>query len=282
MTPKGDPRPIGVFDSGVGGLTVFRAMERALPGESLVYLGDTARVPYGTKSPDTVTRYSREAARFLRGHDVKMVVVACNTASSVAMEAVQEEAGVPAVGVIVPGAHRAVQATRGHHIGVIGTRATIQSGAYVKAILSMDPDAEVLTRPCPLFVPLAEEGWTDNDVAHAVAREYLRPFREADVDTLVLGCTHYPLLKSVIGAESGEGVTLVDSAESVAAAVRDRLRAEPDLAAPTHGYEAGHRFYVTDVPGPFVDVAERFLGRELRHLERADLTGEGAPSHHRP
>lgn len=266
-----DPRPIGVFDSGVGGLTVFKAMESALAGESLVYLGDTARVPYGTKSAGTVTRYSIEAARFLRKHDVKMVVVACNTASSVAMDEVASEAGVPALGVIVPGAKRAVSLTANGRIGVIGTRATVHSESYATAIHRLMPAAEVVSRPCPLFVPLAEEGWTDNDVARSIAEVYLKPFRDAGMDTLVLGCTHYPLLKQIIGEVAGEGVSLVDSAESVAAEVRERLVNDPDLAAPPDPGIREHRFFVTDDPGPFVNVAERFLGRALDHLEQASL-----------
>jgi glutamate racemase len=207
---SGDPRPIGVFDSGVGGLTVYRALEASLPGESMVYLGDTARVPYGTKSSETVLRYSREASRFLRSHDVKMIVVACNTASSVAMEAVAAESGVPAIGVIGPGARAAVARSTSSRIGVIGTRATIHSGAYALAIHAIAPDAEVISRPCPLFVPLAEEGWTDDDVAYRVAERYLEPLRDARIDTLVLGCTHYPLLKSTLQRVAGDRVPRVD------------------------------------------------------------------------
>ena len=266
----GDPRPIGVFDSGVGGLTVFRALEAALPGESLVYLGDTARVPYGTKSAETVLRYSREAARFLRAHDVKMIVVACNTASSVAMEAVAAESGVPAIGVIGPGARAAVARSSSRRIGVIGTRATIHSGAYALAIHTIAPDAEVVSRPCPLFVPLAEEGWTDDDVARRVAARYLEPLRDAGIDTLVLGCTHYPLLKITLQAVAGDAVALVDSAESVAAEVRARLDADRALRAPD-GTPPARRFFVTDAPGPFADVAARFLGRAPEQLDQADL-----------
>lgn len=266
----GDPRPIGVFDSGVGGLTVFRALEDALPHESMVYLGDTARVPYGTKSAETVLRYSREAARFLRGHDVKLIVVACNTASSVAMEAVAAESEVPSIGVIGPGARRAVQTSSTHRIGVIGTRATVGSGAYTVAIHALAPDARVVSRPCPLLVPLAEEGWTDDDIARAVARRYLAPLLDEGIDTLVLGCTHYPLLKPVLHEVAGDDVDLVDSAESVAAEVRARLADDPDQAAPA-GHAPVRRFFVTDVPGPFADVAARFLGRAPESLDQTDL-----------
>ena len=269
-----DPRPIGVFDSGVGGLTVFQALERALPGESLVYLGDTARVPYGTKSAETVVRYSLEAAHFMLRQNVKMVVVACNTASSVAIDAVAREAGLPVLGVILPGAGRAAELSKSGAIGVIGTRATVGSGAYERAIHERRPEARVISRPCPLFVPLAEEGWTDNEIAEQVARTYLAPFREAGVDTLVLGCTHYPLLQDVIGKVMGPEVRLVDSAESTAAEARRLLEADRSLAADGGPDRPEHRFFVTDAPEPFQAVAERFLGRSGLRLERASVEGE--------
>jgi len=269
-----DPRPIGVFDSGVGGLTVFQALQRALPGESLVYLGDTARVPYGTKSAETVVRYSLEAAQFMLRKGVKLVVVACNTASSVAIDAVARAAGLPVLGVIRPGADRAAELSRSGAIGVIGTRATVGSGAYERAIHERRPDARVLSRACPLFVPLAEEGWTDNEIAEQVARTYLEPFREAGVDALVLGCTHYPLLREVIGRVMGPGVQLVDSAESTAAEARRLLEADRSLAANGRPDRAEHHFFVTDAPEPFQAVAERFLGRTGLRLERARIEGE--------
>jgi len=262
-------RPIGVIDSGVGRLTVFKALESAVPGESLIYLGDTARVPYGTRSPETVVRYCLEAARFLRERKIKMLVVACNTASSVALGPVAEEVGVPVVGVILPGARRAAKLSTSGRIGVIGTRATIDSGAYTAAIHAARPGTEVLSRPCPLFVPLAEEGWTDNEVARQVAERYLAPFRDDGVDTLVLGCTHYPLLTAMISEVMGPGVGLVDSAEAVASEVRRRLHEDETLAARERSSaELEHHFFVTDVPGPFQQVAERFLGRPIRNLER--------------
>jgi glutamate racemase len=269
-----DPRSIGVFDSGVGGLTVFKEMERALPGESMVYLGDTARVPYGTKSAGTVVRYSLEAMRFMKREDVKMVVVACNTASSVAIEAMAREEDLPVLGVILPGAHRAAETSRSGKIGVIGTRATIGSGAYEKAILERRSGAEVLSRSCPLFVPLAEEGWTDNDIALQVAESYLELFKRAEIDTLVLGCTHYPLLRDVIGRVMGEGVQLVDSAESTADEVRRRLHQNGGLASGKPAGDVEHRFYVTDMPEPFQAVAERFLGRQGLRLERTGIEGD--------
>jgi glutamate racemase len=264
---------IGIFDSGVGGLTVFRALECALPGRSLIYLGDTARVPYGTRSAETVVRYSLEAARFMQRQGVRMLVVACNTASSVAIEPVVREFGLPVLGVILPGADRAVELTRARRIGVIGTRATVRSGAYERAIRSRLPEAEVISRACPLFVPLAEEGWTENEVALQVAETYLAPFRAAEVDTLVLGCTHYPLLTDVIAEVMGPGVRLVDSAESVAARVREELAGERD-GDPSGDVE--HHFFVTDAPEPFQAVAERFLGRPIARLERATIDGDAA------
>ncbi len=267
-----DPRPIGVFDSGVGGLTVFHALEQALPGEPLIYLGDTARVPYGTKSAETVIRYTLEAARFMLRQQVKMVVVACNTASSVAIDAMERETRLPVIGVIEPGAGRAVERSRVGRIGVIGTRATVASGAYKRAIQALRPDAEVLSQACPLFVPLAEEGWTDGDITRRVAESYLEPFKRAEVDALVLGCTHYPLLRGVIGDVMGPDVVLVDSAESVAHEVSRRLHDEPALAGPQDEPGRGeHHFYVTDAPEPFQVVAERFLGRPIRCLEWASL-----------
>jgi glutamate racemase len=268
-----NPRPIGVFDSGVGGLTVFRAMERALPGERLVYLGDTARVPYGTKSADTVVRYSLEATQFLLQQQVKMVVVACNSASSVALQAVEGAAGIPVLGVIEPGARRGAEQSTSGRIGIIGTRGTVGSGAYEKAVRRILPSAQVISRACPLFVPLAEEGWTDDAVARAVAARYLEPFQRAEVDTLVLGCTHYPLLHDVIAKVMGPGVALVDSAESIAVEVQDRLRNETSLIGEGDATDQ-NRFYVTDVPEPFQAVAERFLGRPIRNLERVRIEGD--------
>src|SRR5262245_46099785 len=264
-----DSRPIGVFDSGVGGLTVLRTLEAALPGESFVYLGDTARVPYGPKSKETVVRYGIEAARFLEKHGVKRIVVACNTVSSVAMDEVLAEATVPVIGVIVPGAKRAVKVSKGGRIGVIGTRGTIASDAYPRAILELRAGTVVISQPCPLFVPLAGEGWTDHAVTREIAETYLAPLREAKVDTLVLGCTHYPLLKDTIGKVMGKDVALVDSAESVAAEVRESLgddRAEQENGA--------RQFYVTDAPAPFLAIAERFLGRQVGPIWRARIEGE--------
>ncbi len=263
--------PVGVFDSGIGGLTVFKALRQALPpGEDLAYLGDTARVPYGTKSDETVTRYALEGAQFLSRRGIKALVVACNTMSAVALPVLRREMQLPVVGVIGPGAEAACRATRNRIIGVIGTATTVRSEAYARAIATHLPDARVIHRACPLFVPLAEEGWVDNEVARAAAALYLGGLREAGIDTLVLGCTHYPLLKAVIGETVGSGVRLVDSAEATAAVVRERL-AERDLLE-RGGKAAGtDRFFVTDSSERFREVGSQFLGRRLSSLEHVDL-----------
>ncbi|HHL39543.1 MAG TPA: glutamate racemase [Deltaproteobacteria bacterium] len=262
--------PIGIFDSGIGGLTVLRAIARRLPGESTVYLGDTARVPYGTKSAETIIRYSLENARFLAGCDVKVVVAACNTASAYALGELSEMLDVPVIGVIEPGAARAVGLTRRGRIGVIGTEGTVRSGSYEAAIKRRRPDAEVVSRACPLFVPLAEEGWTCNEVAELTARLYLSALVEAGIDTLVLGCTHYPLLKETIGRVAGPEVRLVDSAEATALEV-ERLLVEKGLVC--GGGEPERRFFVTDSPGRFAAVGRRFFGDGLHRAELVRLGG---------
>jgi glutamate racemase len=256
---------IGIFDSGVGGLTVQREILAALPCADTLYLGDTARLPYGTKSAETVTAYSLKSARFLAAHDIDLLVVACNTASAVALPALRLELDVPVLGVVEPGARAAVARSRTGRIGVIGTEGTIGSGAYQAAIRALLPDAAVTARPCPLFVPLAEEGWTDpgDEIVRAIVRRYLSPLLAADVDTLVLGCTHYPLLKAAIAAELPD-VALVDSAEAIAAEVRARL---PAVA----GQTGVHRFFVTDTPAKFLSVAGRFLGRAVDGAEHVDV-----------
>ena len=225
-------RAIGIFDSGVGGLTVFKEIRRQLPGEELLYLGDTARVPYGTKSPRTVLRYALEAASFLVERGVKLLVVACNTASSVALPALEERFSLPVVGVIVPGAGKAVALTRDRRVGVIGTEGTVKSGAYTRAIHGLDSAISVFSASCPLFVPLAEEGWAEHSVTRLTAQEYLTPLLCQGIDTLVLGCTHYPLLKKTLREVAGAGVTLVDSAAETARCVAD-LPAVHGLARPT-------------------------------------------------
>jgi glutamate racemase len=259
--------PIGVFDSGIGGLTVVRELKRLLPDESLVFFGDTARVPYGPKSAGTVTRFARQDATFLARKGVKAIVVACNTVSSVALATLQAEFPVPVIGVVEPGARAAVAASARGRIGVIGTRATVASGAYSRAILARRPDAVVTQVACPLFVPLVEEGWSDSDVAEQVARAYLAPLRDAAVDTLVLGCTHYPLLKRAIGRVMGSDVTLVDTAEETARDARDLLDARK-LFAPRR---APDRYFVTDIPHRFAEEAAAFLGAPLPGVEHVEL-----------
>jgi glutamate racemase len=274
---KGDARPIGIFDSGLGGLTVLRAVRERMPNEALIYFGDTARVPYGTKSVETVTRFSREIVEFLVGHDVKAIVVACNSASALAVPVLMAEYALPMMGVIGPGARLAVERSPSGRIGVIGTRATIASGAYERAIVGLRPDAAVVGQACPLFVSLVEEGWTDRPATRLIAEEYLAPLR-GRVDALILGCTHYPLLKPLIAELMGPDVVLVDSAESCAVELR-RLLDERNLRAPDPaiGGTAGERFYVSDAPELFAKLSTRFLGRnvgDVRHVpEVAELKG---------
>ncbi len=283
--------PIGVFDSGVGGLTVLREITRRLPGENTIYLGDTARVPYGIKSKETVVRYSLEVAEFLTKLGIKLLVVACNTASAYALPELKKRLDVPVIGVIEPGARAALQATRTKRIGIIGTQGTIKSNSYVDEInrLSSDKTVEVtehgeksfdryfeiktgkmviFTKACPLFVPLAEEGWTTNDVARLTAEHYLRGLSDEKIDSLVLGCTHYPILKETIASVMGAGVALIDSAESTAEEVR-RVLDEKGLAG--KAVTAAHRFFVTDSPERLVQVGRRFFGDGLRDAELAEL-----------
>lgn len=254
-------RAIGIFDSGVGGLTVLRELLRQLPHEELVYLGDTARVPYGTKSPQTVGRYAREAARFLVSQRVKLLVIACNTASAVALDDLAAVHRLPVVGVIEPGARKAVEVTRTGRIGVIGTEGTIRSRAYERALRTLNPEVEVHTAPCPLFVPLAEEGWAEHPVARLTATEYLAPLLRQGIDTLVLGCTHYPLLKQVLQEVVGAHVQLIDSAAETAKTVASLLAAQGLQGHAS--LPAGPRFFVTDVAERFERVGGAFLGAPL-------------------
>jgi glutamate racemase len=254
--------PIGIFDSGVGGLTVARAVMERLPRENIVYFGDTARVPYGVKSRDTIARFAGEIARFLLARQVKMLIIACNTMAAVAYDAVRALSPVPVLEVIDAGARTAVARTRNRRIGIIGTPSTIGSGAYVSAIERYDQNGIFLaSEACPLFVPLVEEGWLDHPVTRLTAFEYLTPLLAQNIDTLVLGCTHYPLLKPMLASVMGHGVRLVDSAEAVSERAEDLLR-EMQLENPGHG-EPEHVFHVTDVPQRFREVGERFLGRSL-------------------
>ncbi len=259
---------IGVFDSGVGGLTVVRAINDLLPNESVVYFGDTARVPYGSKSPETVIRFSIEAAEFLLGKDVKLLVAACNTASSVSLPALSEFADVPVIGVIEPGASAASEVTRSGIVGVIGTLGTISSGAYQKALKSFDSVKRVIAQPTPLLVSLVEEGWLDHRITGLVLEEYTAPLIHEGIDTLVLGCTHYPLLKQALSNILGDDITLVDSAESTAASVAEILD-EGELRSNT---DSGvNYFYVSDIPLKFQEIAQRFLGRAIPLVTQVEV-----------
>jgi len=258
------PRPIGVFDSGVGGLTVFREIARALPHEPLVYLGDCARVPYGTKSPATVVRYSLEAAQHLLDRNIKMLVVACNTATAAALTVLRERLSIPVIGVVEPGARAAVEKTSGV-VGVIATEGTVRSRAYTEAIRTLDPDVEVIESAAPLFVPLAEEGWANTHVAREVAEIYLEPLIDAGIDTLVLGCTHYPILRGTIEQVVGSAVHIVDSAETTADTVRLALGTSNGVVDPRR------QFLVTDAEERFRRIAGEFLAQEIEHLELVSL-----------
>lgn len=279
---RAEPReaPIGVFDSGLGGLTVVRALLEQLPDERMIYVGDTARVPYGPKSPDTVRRYADEIARWLVGEGVKAIVVACNTATAHALAQLQHTIPVPVIGVVEPGARAAVAATPAGAIGVIGTAGTIGSGAYLRAIQELDPQREVISQPCPLLVPLVEEGWVDHAVTRDVAREYLEPLLTAGVRSLVLGCTHYPLLKPMLAELAGPTVTLIDSADETARATAELLRAAGlatrRVAGDRPSAHAGanvlhHRFVASDAPDRFLELGRRFLGATLDRVEHVSF-----------
>lgn len=260
-----DARPIGVFDSGLGGLTVARAILERLPDEGLIYFGDTARLPYGPKSPDTVRRYSREIGTFLENEGVKAIVVACNTATAHGLTALRSELPLPVIGVIEPGARAAVGASKTGSIGVLGTAGTVRSGAYERAIRELSPSARIVSQACPLFVPLVEEGWTDHAATRLVAAEYLAPLVGADVDAVVLGCTHYPHLTDVIADVAGTRVKLVDSARETAAEL-GRLLRERQIEAPG-GSTPRHRFIASDDPAQFLRLGARFLGRPIETVE---------------
>ncbi|OGP56405.1 MAG: glutamate racemase [Deltaproteobacteria bacterium RBG_13_52_11] len=253
--------PIGIFDSGVGGLTVFKEVITLLPHEDIIYLGDTARVPYGTRSPQTIIRYSQENTRFLLHQGVKILVVACNTSSAVSLPSLKKENEIPVIGVIEPGARRASEVTQNKRIGVIGTEGTVKSRAYERAIQMIDQKIAIISRACPLFVPLAEEGWMDNEVTRLTAQSYLSPLCEEKIDTLVLGCTHYPLLETVIREVMGDEVCLVNSGKETAKEVQ-RVLNEQGIATPGKR-DGSYKFYVTDNAKRFIKVGERFLGRRL-------------------
>jgi glutamate racemase len=272
--------PIGIFDSGVGGLTVYRALHERLPNERFVYLGDTARVPYGTKSLATVERYAVENSRFLAAHGIKLLVVACNTASALALPAIRAAIKIPVMGVIEPGSRAAVEVAEGKNIGVIATEATVQSHAYAKAMSAMGATGQVIERACPLFVSLAEEGWADTDVARTVARDYLGEFRKTMLGALVLGCTHYPILRDVISDTVGHNVNLIDSGAATARDVESLLESSDLTHEDTPGLYQERQlcddldhFYVTDAAERFAKVAERFLGSAPSILEAVEVWG---------
>jgi glutamate racemase len=261
--------PIGVFDSGVGGLTVAKALRELLPNERIVYLGDTARLPYGNKSASTVERYSLEIAEMLVAEDAKIIVVACNTASSVALPKLQQSFPVPVIGVIRPGAEAAIRVTRNRHIGVIGTRATIKSSAYEKALHDLDADVHVTSRACPLLVPLIEEGWLQDELTDRVIIRYIAPLVQEGIDTLVLGCTHYPLLTPGIKRAFASAVKLVDSARNCAIAVQQLLDRE-SLRAPSES-DGGLEVALTDAPDNFLSVAKEALQLDIGEVQLREV-----------
>ena len=271
--------PVGVFDSGVGGLTVTREIMRQLPNENMVYFGDTARVPYGSKSKDNIIRYSRQIIRFLRTKDVKAIVIACNTASALALDVVKEETDIPIMGVIVPGAAAAVRATKNKKIGVIGTEATIRSHMYSKVMKEMLPGVEVIGKPCPLFVPIVEEGFAKHKIAEEVIDYYLASMKESDIDTMILGCTHYPLLRSRIMKYLGDGIQLVNPAYETAMELKKLLQ-EKDLLNEGGGQEGedgqacangSYEFYVSDTADKFKQFANSILPYDIRTTQRINI-----------
>jgi len=262
-------KPIGVFDSGIGGLTVVRQLLSTLPNENIIYFGDTARVPYGSKSNETVIEYSIQDAQFLMRKNVKAIVVACNTASSVALPALREKFQIPIIGMIEPGAKMSIESTRNNKIGVIGTRTTINSNAYSKAIKKLNPQINVIEKACPLFVPLVEEGWLNHKATYEITEEYLKELNENDIDTLVLGCTHYPILSKVIQEVIGKDVKLIDSGIAAAILVKDELM---KFNLISNSYALGnYDFYLSDFPVMFKEIAEMFLGRKIKEIFKVDL-----------
>lgn len=257
-----DSRAIGVFDSGLGGLSAVRHLQNLLPGENIVYFGDTGRVPYGTRSRETIRRYTQEDCRLLLEHDVKFIIAACGTVSSVAADLL-DSLSVPAIGVVSPTAAAAVKATKNKRVGILGTSATIRSASFERSLLELDPEIQVTATPCPLFVPLVESGWIaeDDEVAIPMVRRYLSAVKAAEVDTLILGCTHFPLLAPIIRAELGDGVTLIDSGRETAQRCADILRETDALAQRDEGKSL---YYVSDQPEDFSRVAEIFLGKSVR------------------
>lgn len=271
MSPKETRNsPIGIFDSGVGGLTVVAEIFKYLPRENIVYFGDVGRYPYGGRSNETIIQFTRQDIKLLLEHRVKFIIAACNSASSVALEELKNEIDIDILGVIEPGAKAAVKLTKNRRVGIIGTKATITSDSYARAIHTHDKGIKVFSLACPLFVPLAEEGYIDQEATELIARDYLYSLKDLDIDTLVLGCTHYPLLKDVIGRVMGNQVRLIDSAESTAQLAANVLN-EKNLLRDSSG-DVNHKIYVSDVPDKFTQIAERFLGRHINNITRVDIT----------
>lgn len=267
---SGSSAPIGVFDSGIGGLTVVREIMRQLPGEDIIYFGDTARVPYGPKSPETVMRYAHEITSYLQDQGVKNVVVACNTATAHAVESLRQHFDLPITGVIEPGARAAVRASSARRIGVVGTQGTVSSGAYERAIHALDEAVYVTARACPLFVPFVEEGWLEHPAIELVAHDYLAPLKNAGIDALVLGCTHYPLIKPVIAHAVGFDIRLIDSAEETAGEVA-RLLTERGMRHADRDESPRFRFIASDAPDQFRNIGKRFLGSAIDQVETVTL-----------
>ncbi len=261
--------PIGIFDSGIGGLTVAKRIIAMLPNENIVYFGDSARVPYGSKSNETVIEYSLQDAQFLISKNVKLIIVACNTASSIAINKLKERFTIPIIGMIEPGTQLALKSTKNGRIGVIGTDATINNKAYSSELNRIENNLEIIEKPCPLFVPIAEEGWLDHEATKLIAKEYLQDLIDFGVDTVILGCTHYPLLSGVIQEVMGEDVTLIDSGMAASLEVEDYLNGR---GVRNDSNQLGTlEFYVSDLPAKFKAVAERFLGTEVKHIEKINI-----------
>ncbi|MCB0282128.1 MAG: glutamate racemase [Calditrichae bacterium] len=263
-------QPIGIFDSGIGGLTVLKELKKILPNEQLIYFGDTARIPYGTKSKELVQQYALEDAAFLLQYNVKMVVVACNTASAMAIDVLKERLDIPVVGVVIPGAKGAVRDTANKKIGVIGTSATVNSNAYSKAIKQISTtETEVISKACPLLVPVVEEGWLDEQATYLILQKYLKDVLQENIDTLILGCTHYPLLQDAIRKVTGPSVKLIDSGSETAEFVKNIL-AEKNLLNDL-ARMGEDQFFVSDIPQKFEEIGSRFLGEPLRNVQRIDF-----------
>jgi len=266
---KKKDKPIGIFDSGIGGLTVVKEIIRELPNEEIIYFGDTARLPYGNKSAPTVVKFSIENAKFLLKFGVKFIIVACNTSSSLAVNRLKEMFSVPVLGVISPAVTKAVEISQNGRIGIIGTRATVESMCYQREIKKIKPSCKTFARPCPLFVPLAEEGWLRGEVTFKIAQTYLQPFFKKDIDTFILGCTHYPLLTRVIAKVLGKKIKFVDSAKETAREAK-RILTKNGLCAEKNSHSARCKFYVSDEPTLFRKTGRRFLGKNIKLVQKVD------------